>query len=124
MRFDPTRAHSVVYGVPGVAYQQNGRYFQRNGTPVDGDPDRDREIAEIREKLVDADTAPEVRDALRAKLAKLTTSVPVVPPVMRQAPSDDMRLSENKRLKAMVEQYGEEWQGAAHAREFLGEKAA
>lgn len=33
--------------------------------------------------------------------------------------SDDLRLADNKRLKAQLDIYGEEWRGAAAARRFL-----
>lgn len=120
-RFDPDRPHGQVSGLPGVHWQQNGHYFTRDGTPVDGDPDREREVEEIATQLGDPAMEPEVREALRKRMAALKAA----PEPAKVAPpqTDDMRLAENRRLKAQLEQYGEPWQSVAHAKLFLDGKA-
>ena len=120
VRFYPESDAAQVFGVPGVYWQQRGHYFTRDGRHVPGDPDRDREMAEIRAKLEDPATPLEVREGYRRRLA--TLEVPPLEPEPEPV-KEDMRLAENKRLKAMVEQYGGEWKGAAHARLFLEGKA-
>lgn len=142
MRFDPDKPHAQVYGVPGVSFQQSGKYFRRDGSLVDGDPDRDRELREIKSKIGDASLEPEVREAMRDRLVALgASSDAVVAPVPEFAavasmvaaaaevaepvakpsalPSDDMRRAENKALKAQMEIYSEPWVSVAHARAFL-----
>lgn len=124
MTFDPSRPYGSVQGIPGVVYQQNGRYYRRDGSLVDGDPERDQEIRDLRARLGDPEMEPEVRAAMRERLAALAAK-PVEPVRVAAEPAfrDDMRLAENKRLRAMMDQYGQEWQGADHARRFIEGKA-
>jgi len=93
MRLDLDRPYGTVSGLPGVCFQQDGRYFGRNGHPV-----RD----------------PEGSDD------SLVLTEEVAPKPM----SDDLRFAENKRLKAQLAIYGEEWTGAAAAKRFLEGKGA
>lgn len=117
MSFDPDRPHAQVYGTPGVQWQQDGRYWRRDGSPVDGDPDRERELREIKTRLTEPDLEPEVREALRERVAMMAAAPAIAPQPPVQG--DDMRLAANKALKVQLEVYGEPWQGVAHARRFL-----
>lgn len=120
MRFHPDRPHAQVFGVPGVQWQQHGAYFRLDGSLVEGDPDRDREIREIKAVLADPRADPELRIAMRDRLAEIDRPEPVSEPEDDDdTPSDDMRLASNKALKAQLAIYGEEWKGVAHARKFL-----
>lgn len=89
LNFD--QPYGTVYDMPGVRYQQHGRYFRHDGMPVDTDPQEPtREPDQPSQKL---DT--------------------------RGWSQDDMRRPENKALKAQMEVYGEPWTTPSAAREFL-----
>ena len=128
-RFNPERAYAEVFGIPGVSYQQNGCYFRRDGVFVEGDPDRERELTELKTKIADPELAEEVRDGLRERLGFIQDKpVAVSAPLPRveavgKPPSDDMRLAENKALKAQMEIYGQAWTGVSDARRYLAGKA-
>ena len=98
MRLDHDRPHGIVSGLPGVCFQQDGRYFARNGNEVD-DPE-----APLRAE-------PEVVEA-----------APRAEPASSGVGVDDLRLAENRRLKAMLDVYGEPWMGQAAAKQFLAGK--
>ena len=83
--------YATVYEMPGVRYQQNGRYFKPNGDAVDAEPmapDRGEDPPNV--KIKSDGMGP-----------------------------DDLRRPENKALKAQLEVYGQEWTTAKAAREFL-----
>ena len=90
-RLDFNAPYGIVYDMPGVRYQQHGRYYRGNGSPVDE--------AQEREEAPDQAGAPVVK--------KDGWTV------------DDLRRPENKALKAQLDVYGEAWTTAAAAREFL-----
>jgi hypothetical protein len=89
MDFD--RPYATVFEMPGVRYQQDGRYFRPNGAPVDAEP------------------PPPVR-LPDASVVKVTNN---------GLSEDDLRRPENKRLKEQLAVYGEEWTGRKAALEFL-----
>jgi hypothetical protein len=95
MRLDMDRPFGTVSGLPGVCFQQDGRYFGRNGHLM-----RDPESSE-----------PEPAEEASAPVEEAPSPVKVG--------TDDMRLAENKRLKAQMDIYGEPWSGAAAAKRFL-----
>lgn len=91
---DFDQPYGTVYDMPGVRYQQNGKWFRQNGTPVDNE------------------SAEPTREPDRPS-DKLDT---------RGWSPDDMRRPENKALKAQMEVYGEEFTTPAAARSFLAGK--
>jgi hypothetical protein len=97
MRLDKHRPYGHVQGLPGVTFAQDGHYFDGNGYLAPDPEAPSSEPASVPEQPAE-DTRP----------------FSVGP--------DDMRLKENKALKLQMENYGEPWQGAAHAREYLGIK--
>jgi hypothetical protein len=110
---NPNHPYGEVYGVPGVRFQQNGRYFRSDGTLLDGDPDRDREVRQIEEKLSDPETAPEAAELLRARKEAIGAAVvaaPAAPPAGEQS---------DEALKAILGTYGEAWSGRKAALRFL-----
>jgi len=121
--FNPDRPYAEVYGTPGVKWQQGGSYFRMDGLHVTGDPDRERELREIRERIGDPDIEPEVREGYRERLREMTAAPPPLVIADKRVGSDDMRLAENRRLKAQMEIYSEPWQGVDHAKQFLEGKA-
>ena len=135
-RFYQESDHAIVYGIPGVAFQQNGRYFRRDGSLVDGDPDREREVAELRGQLADPTVDFNAKELLKARLRQIgepteepkeaapqSRAEPVfVPPALKEntVGEDDLRRAENKALKAQLDIYGEPWTTRKAAIEFLG----
>ena len=91
-RLDHSQPYGTVYDMPGVRYQQHGRYFRHDG-----------ESAEDQVPLV-ADQQPEQPDN-RARKDGMS--------------EDDLRRPENRALKAQVEVYGGEWTTRKAALEFL-----
>ena len=89
---DRNRAHAQVYGEPGVFWQQDGRWFRFDGSPVDDAP------------------LPARVEAKEPAPAKITNN---------GWTADDLRRPENKALKAQLDIYGIEWTTAKAAREFL-----
>lgn len=83
--------YATVYDLPGVRYQQNGRYFRPNGAPFNDDP-------------VQPTRDPEVQPG------KITNN---------GWTEDDLRRPENKALKARLEVYGGEWSTRQAAIDFL-----
>lgn len=52
-RLDFSQPHAEVYGVPGTAFEQNGRYFRPNGDPVVADTEAEpAPVAESESKSV------------------------------------------------------------------------
>ena len=90
-RLDFSRDYGTVYDMPGVRYQQNGRYFRHDGESVDEEP-----IA----------PAPQA-EPVDARPRKDGMS------------DDDLRRPENRTLKAQIEVYGGEWTTRKDALEFL-----
>jgi hypothetical protein len=114
MRFRPDQPHAQVYGLPGVQWQQHGRYYRHNGELVDGDPDRERQIADMEQQLTDPKLPVEVREHYRKRLAALREPVAEPEPVVAAAveappvPKVDMRRKENRHLRhAMATIYGD-----------------
>lgn len=95
MRLDQSRAYATVYEWPGVRYQQDGRFFNNHGDPVETEP-------------IQADYGREPQDK-RISNHGWT--------------EDDLRRPENKALKAQLEQYGEIWTSKKAALDFLQGKA-
>ena len=148
IRFYQESDHAIVFGIPGVAFQQKGRYFRRDGSLIEGNPEREREIGELRAIMTDPAGTVDARDLARLRMAQLGVTMDdlvaaveaeaVRPPETRAeigqtraeiAPEvpqsrgwspDDMRRPENKALKAEMDIYGEPWTTPAAAREFLG----
>lgn len=83
--------YATVYDLPGVRYQQHGRYFRANGAPFEEAP-------------VEPTREPEVQPA------KVTNN---------GWSEDDLRRPENKNLKAQLDVYGEEFTTRKAALEFL-----
>lgn len=83
--------YATVYDLPGVRYQQYGRYFRHDGSVVE---------TEAQEPT----RAPDVAD-IRLKPGGWS--------------EDDLRRPENKALKAQLEVYGEEYTTRRAAIEFL-----
>lgn len=121
---DFNRPYGTVSGLAGVSYQQNQKYYRHDGSEVLGDPDKDREVRELKAMLSDPRVDFEARQAARARLDYLE---PVIAP---QGPDDeprkphgwsedDLRRPDNKALKAQLETYGEEWTTRKAALEFL-----
>lgn len=126
-RLDHSRPYGHVHGLPGVAFAQDGHYFHGNGDEV---PDPDAPAADtpvpvpvasisdpgssttaMSQNTASNDAAKrDIQTAVSALSWTAQTSV---------VDKDDMRLKENKALKAQIEAYGETWQGTAHARKFL-----
>lgn len=107
-RLDHSRSYGHVHGLPGVAFAQDGRYFHGNGDEV---PDPDAPAADTPVPVPVASISdPGSSTAVSALSWTAQTGV---------VDKDDMRLKENKALKAQIEAYGETWQGTAHARKFL-----
>lgn len=87
---DFNRSYATVYEMPGVRYQQDGRYFRENGRLVEQEPQ-----------------APE-RGEDQPDQRKYGSMGP-----------DDLRRPENRALKEQLVVYGVEWTTAAAARAFL-----
>jgi hypothetical protein len=87
---DFNRHYGTVYDMPGIRYQQDGRYFRHTGEPVDLEP-----------------TPPE-RGEDPADQRKYGTMGP-----------DDLRRPENRALKEQLALYNEEWTTRAAALAFL-----
>ena len=100
MRFNPNRHFAEVYGLPGVAYQQDGRYFLKNG---------------------DLAQHPEAAEEDAAPPEPMPVAVAAPEPEAIKSPGRPTR-AEEAALKLQMEAYGEEWQGVPHARKFLGIK--
>jgi hypothetical protein len=119
------RPHAVVYGTPGVRFQQNGHYYRDNGQRVHGDPEREDEIARLRDMLADPTCDLETKRGARERLKRLAPPEPVAEevPVFEASPKgwseDDPRRPEVKALKAQLEAYGEPFVSVKQAREFL-----
>jgi hypothetical protein len=111
MRLDRHRPYGQVWGLPGVAFAQDGQYFDGSGRPV-AEPEGDSQAPEMAEEI---GRKPRTEADSRGDFPKveITSSVPL-------PKSDDMRLAANKALKLQMENFGEEWQGVEHARKFLG----
>lgn len=41
MHLDKTKPFGHVYGIPGVAFEQDGKYFRTNGEPADTQPEHE-----------------------------------------------------------------------------------
>lgn len=84
----------------GIAYQQDGHYFYGDGRWA---PDPEAPLPSQESALSVAHPIPVEAIASPAEISK-----------------DDMRFKENKALKLQMENYGQEWQGVAHAKKYLG----
>lgn len=94
---DRSRHYGIVIGLEPIAFQQDGLLFFGNGQLVVDAADG---------CVPKPETAlPEEADAPKA--------------TERPGAEDDMRKSTNRALRVAVENYGEEWRGPVHAREFL-----
>ena len=107
------RPYAEVYGTPGVKFQQSGRYFRQDGALVNGNPDRDREMREIKQALANPDTTPEAAEALRDRLEVIKVDAAPAP-----EPEDAGEQSDDQ-LKALLKTYGEPWTGRKAALRFL-----
>jgi hypothetical protein len=126
VRFYPEADAAQVYGIPGVYWQQHGRYFTRDGQLVEGDPDLDRGIRELKATIADPETPLSDKPELRHQLEEMEsrrTSVVRIPEPAAAVAKDDMRVRENKHLKALMEQYGEPWVSVEHAKKWLEGRA-
>lgn len=85
------RPYATVYEMPGVTYQQDGHFFRRDGSRVDGD---------VQEREGESDMT----------VKKLTNN---------GMSEDDLRRPENKALKAQLALYNEEFTTRKAALEFL-----
>jgi hypothetical protein len=85
------KPYATVYEMPGVCYQQDGHFFRRDGSRVQGDV-QEREGED---------------DMVVKKLSNNGMS------------EDDLRRPENRALKAQLATYGEEWTTRKAAMEFL-----
>lgn len=101
---DRSRPMSEIFGMEPVKFEQDGLYFLGNGELAPGS----EPPPEPRSDLIDRILGPIEED---------DDPVPPPRPVMRE---DDMRLKENRALKAQMEAFGETWQGVEHAKKFLG----
>lgn len=127
MRLNPSQPHAAVYGTPGVRFQQNGRYFRDDGEEVDGDPEREAEIVELRDLLADPSTDMATKRGIRERLRRISPGEFDEPAPMAVEPAkapngwseDDLRRPENKTLKAQLDVYGESWTTRKAALEFL-----
>lgn len=113
MRFDRSQPYATISGMPGVAYAQNGHYFNGGGHVV---RNPEEEMPEAAEEAPPASLSGGMRQSVHLMDEE---TVPHPEPVT-PAKSDDMRLKENKALKLQMENFGEPWQGVDHARRFLG----
>lgn len=89
-----------------IVFRQDGSYFHRNGDYA----------GDAREVAVQESTLPEPRDVE----GYLSTPILTATGAPAKVFGDDMRLLVNRALKQRMEDYGEPWQGLAHARQFLG----
>jgi len=105
-RFDRNAPFESVGGAPGVAYSQNGRYFNNGGYEVEivkvGEGDNQRSIGCVKADATPALTADE-EDEYRA-----STDQDVPPSQMHW-----------RKLKAVVEQFGHKWTNREDAIAFL-----
>lgn len=106
-RFDHSRHHAIISGMPGVKFAQDGHYFNAGGHAV---PNPEEETP----------PEPEVQPAALPEPSTMTEETITQSVEPAKVKSDDMRLSANKALKLQMENYGEPWQGVDHARKFLG----
>ena len=120
------RPHAVVYGTPGVRFQQDGHYFREDGKQVVGDPEREDEIEHLRDMLADPTCDLETKRGARERLKRLAPPEPVVEdvpvpaePAPKGGSEDDPRRPEVKVLKAQLDAYGEPFTTVKAAREFL-----
>jgi hypothetical protein len=90
-RMDFNRHYATVIGEPGVAYQQDNRWFHRDGSPVEVEP-------------IEPVEQPEPVDG-RIRNNGWT--------------EDDLRRPENKALKAQLDLYDEPWTTRKAALEFI-----
>ena len=124
---DFNRHHATVFGTPGVRFQQDGHYFRTDGKRVDGDPEREDEIKNLRDMLADPTCDLETKRGARERLKRLAPPEPVSEEIdgAQEAPAtrgwseDDPRRPEVKALKAQLEAYGEQFTTVKAAREFL-----
>jgi hypothetical protein len=108
MRFDPTRPHGLVYGQPGVAFEQGGVFFRPDGKPVESPHGRVVEMPPA------PPAAPEPQPAAPA----------VEPPAQDDVDLDKSPQEMNdKELRALVETFGEEWKGRKAAIAFFAPKS-
>lgn len=99
---DWDRPYTEIHGGGRTLVEQDGLYFGPTGVEIrnpDAPPDPSA-----------PPPAPVEFDAVTQMVAEANQ-----PP-----PSDDMRRKENIALKVQMKNFGEEWQGVAHARRFLG----
>jgi len=89
MNFDDH--YGTVYDMPGVRYQQHGRYYRPDGSPVDAVQEREE--------------APNQQAPSKVTNNGWT--------------EDDLRRPENKALKTQLDVYGVEWTTRKAALEFL-----
>lgn len=112
------RPYAQVVGLGGgIVWQQDGRYFYGDGREAP-----DPEAATGNNPAIPvASVADQDQQDIPAPPPKATPALTVeaiAEPI--EISKDDMRLKENKFLKfQMEEQYGQQWQGVAHAKKFL-----
>jgi hypothetical protein len=105
-RLDKSSPYETIGGAPGVAYSQNGHYFNNGGQEVE---------------MVEVGEGADRRKVGRAKAG--------VNPLLTADEEDDLRVAKDvpipltslhwTKLKFMVESYGHEWKGRPEAIEFL-----
>jgi hypothetical protein len=93
VNFDPHQPHGIVIGEPGVAFQQNGQWFRKDGSPVESEPE--------------PAVAVTVDDPPDGRLRKDGMT------------EDDLRRPENQALKTQLDLYGEPWTTRKAAQAFL-----
>lgn len=106
MPLDRTKPYAEVYGLLGVAFEQNGVYFKGNGQ-VAVDP---------RSAFVEPDPIDHSSDN---DIIRPATEMPTEPPKGK-----GMDQMDDKSLRTLLEAYGGEWTSRKDAIKFLRGKAA
>lgn len=90
---DRSKPYGEIYGEPGVAFEQNGKYYDGGGSLV------------VPKGATDV-PAVETPEPVAVVAAPVTADVPTP--------------TSNKVLRAQMEQYGQEWTSREAALRFLG----
>jgi hypothetical protein len=107
-RLDRDRPFGTVYGLLGVAYAQDGHYFDAGGVEVD-DPESPVGQMAGRPELLSAQPSPGAVLTATGEPAKIS-----------RFDRESHERKVNQALREQVEGFGEKWQGIEHARRFLG----
>lgn len=100
---DWNRPYAEIHGEGRILIEQDGQQFTRTGVPVATDG------SDTLITRTDVAVDPQPSSAIVTALGEPAKVSP-----------DDMRLKENRALKAQMENYGQDWQGVEHARTYLG----